>query len=325
MAQDWLARPLLLRGKSIWIAGHTGLVGGALLRRLSNEGCNVITAPKAALDLRDATTTHDFAAQYKPDMAIIAAARVGGIVANRDAPVDFLQDNLLIASNTLSACFKAGVRRVIFLGSSCIYPRAAAQPMAEEALLSGVLEPSNEAYAIAKIAGLKLCAAYRAQYGADFFAAMPCNLYGPGDRFDAKASHVIPALMLRMHEAKIAQHKTFTVWGTGTPLREFMYADDLADGLLFMLQHYVGAGPLNIGSGAEISIADLAQMMAEITGYQGEIVFDRSQPDGTPRKLLDCTRLKQSGWSLRTPLQQGLQQTYAWYLAQHNQGLPHAA
>jgi GDP-L-fucose synthase len=325
MAQDWLARPLPLRGKRIWIAGHTGLVGGALLRRLSQEGCDLITAPKAVLDLRNAAAAHDFTAQHKPDMAIIAAARVGGIVANRDAPVDFFQDNLLIAANALSACFKAGVRRVIFLGSSCIYPRDAAQPMAEEALLTGALEPSNEAYAIAKIAGLKLCAAYRAQYDADFFAAMPCNLYGPGDRFDAKASHVIPALMLRMHEAKRAQQKTFTVWGSGMPLREFMYADDLADGLVFMLQHYVGIGPLNIGSGAEISIADLAQMMAEITGYQGEIVFDRSQPDGAPRKLLDCARLRQSGWASRTPLQQGLEQTYAWFLAQHNQGLPYAA
>lgn len=325
MAQDWLTRPLPLHGKSIWIAGHTGLVGGALMRRLSDEGCKLITAPKAMLDLRDPQQTHEFAAQHKPDMAIIAAARVGGIVANRDAPVDFLHDNLMIATNALSACYRAGVKRVLFLGSSCIYPRDAAQPMGEDALLTGALELTNEPYALAKIAGLKLCEAYRRQYGSDFFAAMPCNLYGRGDRFDAQTSHVIPALMLRMHEAKIKGFESLALWGTGAPLREFMHVDDLADGLVFMLQHYVGAGPLNIGSGQEISILDLGRMLADVVGYKGALTFDAGQPDGTPRKLLDSRRMSSSGWRARTELKTGLEQTYAWYLAQFNQGQANAA
>ncbi|MCB9990759.1 MAG: GDP-L-fucose synthase [Rhodospirillales bacterium] len=300
-----------MRHKRVFVAGHRGMVGSAVLRRLQDEDCRILTAD---IDLRDQAQTHDWLAHHKPDGIILAAARVGGIAANSTAPADFLYDNLMIESNVIHGAFQAGVRRLLFLGSSCIYPREAAQPITEEALLSGPLEPTNEWYAVAKIAGIKMCQAYRAQHGCDFIAAMPCNLYGPGDTYDAHRSHVIPALIMKMVQAKAEQAGAITLWGTGKPLREFLYVDDLADALVFLLQHYNGAQQINVGSGTELSIAALAKEIAAVVGYDGEILFDTAQPDGTPRKLMDSTRLYQMGWTPHTPLREGLEKAYAWYL-----------
>ena len=288
-----------LTGKRIFIAGHRGMVGRALIRRLQSEDCTVLTALREELDLTRQADVEDWFAQYKPDAVIMAAAKVGGILANQNAPVDFLLNNLLIETNTINAAFKSGVEKFLLLGSSCIYPKFAAQPISEDALLTGPLEPTNEAYAIAKIAGLKLCEAFRRQHGSDFISAMPCNLYGSHDNFDLETSHVIPALIRKIHEAKISGAPNVTLWGTGTPLREFLFVDDLADALVFILQNYSDASPLNVGSNVEVTIAALAQTIADVIGYQGNFSHDSTKPDGTPRKLLDSTRLQNLGWILR--------------------------
>lgn len=299
-----------LRNKRVFVAGHNGMVGAATVRRLQSEDCDILTIPKTELDLRRQADVECWMAAQKPDAVVLAAARVGGIKANRDFPADFLYDNLMIEANIIHAAYKTGVEKLLFPGSSCIYPKHAAQPIAEGALLTGALEPTNDAYAVAKIAGIKLCQSYRRQYGCDFIAAMPCNLYGPGDTYDAGCSHVIPALMMKMHGAE----GDVTLWGTGAPLREFLYVDDLADALVFLLKNYSDESHINVGSGAEISIAGLSREIAAVTGFKGDIRFDPSMPDGTPRKLMDSGRINALGWRPRTPLREGLQKAYADYL-----------
>jgi GDP-L-fucose synthase len=305
-----------LRGKRVWVAGHRGMVGGALVRRLASEGCEVQTAGRDGVDLRRQAEVDGWMADNRPQAVFIAAATVGGIYANDSRPAEFLYDNLVIAANIIEASRRTGVEKLLFLGSSCIYPRLAPQPMPEEALLTGPLEPTNEWYAVAKIAGLKLCQAYRKQYGADFISAQPTNLYGPGDTFDLEGSHVVPALLMKAHAAKVSGEHTLTVWGTGTPRREFLYVDDLADALVFLMGNYSGPIPLNIGTGEEVTIRELAQTVAEVVGFSGTLRFDTDKPDGTPRKLVDCRRLHALGWHHRTPLKEGLARAYAWYLDQ---------
>lgn len=308
-AHGWLETPFALSGKRVWVAGHTGLVGSALCERLQSEQCEILTVARSTLDLRAQAPTREWISRNKPDVIIIAAATVGGIGANASCPAEFLFDNLMIEANIIQAAHEVGVEKVLFLGSSCIYPRDAQQPITEEALLSGKLEPTNRAYAIAKIAGIELCQSYRKQYGCDFISAMPCNLYGPGDRFDEEASHVIPALILKMHQAT----SEVEIWGSGKPLREFLYAADLADGLVFLLKNYSGESPVNIGSGTEITIHDLAHKIAAVTGYKGSIVFNTDKPDGTSRKLLDSSRIVKAGWNAKTTLDEGLEKTYTWF------------
>ena len=290
------------------------MVGQALLRRLAHEDCEVLTAPRS-VDLRDQAQTLDWFERERPDCAIIAAAKVGGILANDTHPATFLYDNLMIAANTVEAARRAAVGKLLFLGSSCIYPKLAAQPIAEDALLTGALEPTNEWYAVAKIAGIKLCQSYRRQYGCDFISAMPTNLYGPGDNYDLQSSHVLPALIRKADDARRNGEPSLTVWGSGTPLREFMHVDDLADALIFLLQHYSGESHVNVGSSEEIAIADLAHLVAQTVGFEGELVFDRSKPDGTPRKLMDSRRLAAMGWQSGISLRDGLRSTYAAYRA----------
>ena len=301
----------MLPGKRIWVAGHNGLVGSALVRALPAD--MVMVVDRDELDLRDQMATRLWVKHHKPDAIILAAATVGGIGDNKARPADFLYDNLMIEANVIHVAYESGVEKLLFLGSSCIYPREAAQPITEEALLTGPLEPTNEAYAIAKIAGIKMCQSYRQQYGASFISAMPCNLYGPGDRFDAMRSHVIPALMLKMHQARQEKRAQLELWGTGSPLREFLHVDDLARALILMLTEYNDSLPLNIGSGDEVSIRDLASTMAAVTGYQGQIVFNPAHPDGTPRKILDSQRVQALGWQPRIDLKTGLQETYDWF------------
>ena len=286
-----MASQFEISGKRIFVAGHQGLVGKAVVRRLAREGAEIVTAPRSDLDLRDQAATKAFLKETAPDSMIVAAAVVGGILANSTYPVDFLNDNLLIESNLISGAHECGIDRLLFLGSSCIYPREAPQPMREDALLTGPLEPTNQWYAIAKIAGIMLCRAYRAQYGRSYIAAMPTNLYGPGDNFDLNASHVIPALMRKIDTAAREGRPTVEIWGTGTPMREFMHVDDLADALVFLLKNYDAEEHINVGSGQEVTIAELARLLTEVIGYQGKLVFDSSKPDGPPRKALDCTRL----------------------------------
>lgn len=303
-------------GDRIYVAGHRGLVGSAIVRRLHAEGFqNLILRTRDDLDLRDARAVRAFFEGERPEYVFLAAAKVGGILANSRYPVDFLRDNLAIELNVIDAAFATGVRKLLFLGSSCIYPKHAAQPIREECLLSGPLEPTNEPYAIAKIAGLKLCEAYRRQYGADFITAMPTNLYGPGDKFDLETSHVLPALIRRFHEAKLHGAPTVTLWGTGTPRREFLHVDDLADACVYLMRHYSGEEPVNVGTGEDITIRELAELVREIVGYGGEIRFDPTMPDGTPRKLLDVSKLASLGWRARIPLRRGIEDTYAWFLA----------
>lgn len=302
-----------LDGQKIWVAGETGLVGRALLRRLALENITLLSAPHKVVNLTSQHETLAWMTANRPDIVVMAAARVGGIGANAAYPAEFIADNLAMAQNIIDGAYRAGVKKLLFLGSSCIYPKHAPQPIREEALLTGPLEETNESYAIAKIAGLKMCQAYRRQYGCDFIAAMPTNLYGPDDRFDAETSHVIPALIAKIHAAKMENRATVELWGTGAPLREFLYADDLADALVHLLKQYSGEMPINVGSGDEISIAALAARLKSIAGYKGEITFNPSKPDGTPRKLLDCTRLKALGWAAKTPLEDGLVRTYAAY------------
>ena len=304
-----------IKGKRIWVAGHRGMVGSAVVRRLENENCQIITAGRDVVDLTRQTQVEDWMAEEQPDAVIVAAAKVGGILANDSYPADFLYDNLMIEANIISAAHRLDINRMLFLGSSCIYPKMAPQPIAEDALLTGPLEPTNEWYAIAKIAGIKMCQAYRKQFGRSYISAMPTNLYGPGDNFDLNSSHVIPALIVKAHNAKL-QGTDFTVWGSGKPLREFLHVDDLADALVYLLGHYDGFEHINVGSGIDLPIGELAKLIAEIVGFEGKIVFDTSKPDGTPRKLMDAGRIRAEGWEPKIALEQGLRETYDWYCKQ---------
>lgn len=306
--------PFDLTDKRIWVAGHRGMVGAAVVRRLQAEPCRVVTAGRETVDLRRQSEVEAWMAEARPHVVVLAAATVGGILANSTRPADFIHDNLAIEVNVVQAAARLGVEKLLLLGSSCIYPREAAQPMREEALLTGPLEATNEWYAVAKIAGIKLCQAYRRQYGCDFNAAMPTNLYGPGDNFDLRESHVVPGLLRRMQEAKESGAAQVAVWGTGRPRRELLYVDDCADALVHMLKAYSGEMHLNIGTGRDVTIAGLAHAIAEVVGYGGEIVFDTSMPDGAPRKLLDVSRLRALGWRPRTTLKAGLRATHAWFL-----------
>ena len=316
MAQDWLDTPFSLKDKKIFVAGQGGMVGMALVRRLMHEGCEILDVPRARLDLREQSQVREWMDAHKPDVVIMAAAKVGGIGANMKAPGEFLYDNLMMEANVIHGAHEAGVEKLLFLGSSCIYPKNAAQPIREEALLTGALEETNEPYAVAKIAGVKLCQSYRAQYGRDFISAMPCNLYGPGDMFDEAKSHVIPALMMKAHAAQSKNDRTMDVWGSGKPLREFLYIEDLADALVFLLKNYSSGAPINVGSGKEISIAALAELICETVNYDCGLVFNKNKPDGTPRKLMDSSRLFNAGWRPQTELKIGLCQTYEWYKRQ---------
>src|SRR5262245_55747998 len=307
--------PFDLSGRRIFVAGHRGMVGAALVRRLKSERCEMLTADRQALDLTRQTATHDWLRENRPDVVIVAAARVGGIAYNNAFPVDFLADNLAIELNVIGGSFAIGVRKLLFLGSSCIYPRLAPQPMNEDMLLTGPLEPTNQWYAVAKIAGIKLVEAYRRQHGADFISVMPTNLYGPGDNYHPENSHVPAALIRRFHEAKMADAPAVTVWGTGRPRREFLAVDDLADACVFLLKHYSGDQFVNVGTGSDVSIAEFAQLTAEIVGYTGPLQFDPSRPDGAPQKLLDVSRLTQLGWRARIGLREGLAAAYADFLA----------
>lgn len=314
------------RQARIYVAGHTGLVGSAIVRKLESEGFhNLILRTSSELDLRNQVSVARFFEEEKPDHVFLAAAHVGGIMANSSRPAEFVYDNLMIQTNLIHQAYLSGVKKLLFLGSTCIYPKLAPQPIKEEFLLTGLLEPTNEAYAIAKIAGLKMCEFYNRQYGTRFIAAMPSNLYGPNDNFNLESSHVLPALMRKFHEAKVNGAPSVTVWGTGSPLREFVHVDDVADACLFLMSlPGQGVGPpvtghespffVNIGTGEEISIRDLALLIKEIVGFDGEFVFDRTKPDGTPRKLSDVSRLHALGWKHRIGLEEGLRTTYEWYL-----------
>ena len=303
-----------LNGRRIWVAGHRGMVGAALVRRLQRDGHEVLTADRATVDLTRQADVEAWVAAHRPDVAIIAAARVGGIAANAARPVDFLEDNLLIQTNIMKACAARPVDKLLFLGSSCIYPRLAPQPMAEDALLTGPLEPTNQWYAIAKIAGIMLAQAYRQQHGLDFISAMPTNLYGPGDNYDLESSHVIPALIRKAVAARDEGAAQMTVWGTGTPLREFMHVDDLADALVFLLETYSDTPHVNVGTGQEVTIADVAHLVCQTVGFTGTLAFDTSRPDGTPRKLMDSSRLLAMGWQPRISLADGLKDAYTAFL-----------
>jgi GDP-L-fucose synthase len=290
------------------------MVGSAIVRRLGTEGCEVLTADRS-VDLREQAAVRGWFAQNRPDVVVVAAAKVGGIMANDTRPGEFLYDNLMIEANLIEAARLAGVERLLFLGSSCIYPRMAPQPITEDALLTGPLEPTNEWYAVAKIAGIKLCQAYRRQYGCDYISAMPTNLYGPGDNYDPVGSHVLPALIRKAHEAKLAGAASIEVWGTGTPRREFLHADDLADGCIFLLRNYSGEEHVNLGSGTDLPIIELAQMVCDVVGFTGAITTDTSKPDGTPRKLMSGAKLAAMGWSPRIPLHEGIADAYRTFLA----------
>lgn len=303
-----------LNGKRIWVAGHRGMVGSAVVRRLASENCTVLTATRQEVDLTRQADVERFVADARPDVIVLAAAKVGGILANDTYPADFLYENLLIETSVFGAAHASDVDRLLFLGSSCIYPRLAPQPIEEDALLTGPLEPTNEWYAIAKIAGIKLAQAFRKQHGRDYISAMPTNLYGPGDNFDLNSSHVLPALIRKAHEAKIAGAPTITLWGTGTPRREFLHADDCADALVFLLKNYSDASHVNVGSGEDLSILELAQLVCRVVGYEGRIVHDLNKPDGTPRKLMSARKLRQMGWTPKIELTEGLSETYRWFL-----------
>jgi len=303
-----------LAGKRVFVAGHRGMVGGALVRRLAEEGCEVLTAGRDELDLIDQRQTFDWVAREKPDAIFMAAARVGGIMANSTYPGQFLYKNLVMQANIAEAARLAGTEKLMLLGSSCIYPKLADQPIREDALLTGPLEPTNQWYAIAKIAGIMLGESYRQEYGSDFISAMPTNLYGIGDNFDLETSHVVPALIRKAHEAKLAGASELVMWGTGTPRREFLYADDCADALVFLMKGYSEAGHINVGSGEDLEIRELTKLVCEVVGFTGAIVADPTKPDGTPRKLMAADKLRGMGWSPKTSLRDGLAKTYAWFL-----------
>jgi GDP-L-fucose synthase len=306
-----------IAGARVFVAGHRGMVGQALVRRLASEQVELLTASRAELDLTRQEAVERWMARQRPEIVLVAAARVGGILANHRQPVAFLVDNLQIQTNLITASAATGVRKLLFLGSSCIYPRLAPQPISEDALLTGPLEPTNDAYAIAKIAGIKLCSAYRRQEGRDFISAMPTNLYGPFDNFDLETAHVLPALIRRFHEARISGAPAVTLWGTGAPRREFMHVDDLADACLFLVRHYSGEQLINVGWGRDLTIRELAELVQEVVGYRGELRFDPGYPDGTPRKLLDTSRLTSLGWQPRIGLRDGIAWTYRWYCGMH--------
>ncbi|MBF0625875.1 MAG: GDP-L-fucose synthase [Magnetococcales bacterium] len=304
-----------MAGKRVWVAGHRGLVGSALLRRLQGEGCALLTASHAQVDLTRQDRTEEWMGDTRPQVVFVAAATVGGIHANNTRPAEFIHNNLAIANNIIHAAHRLGVEKLLYMGSSCIYPRLAPQPIPEDALLTGCLEPTNEFYAVSKIAGIKLCTAYRRQYGCDFISAQPTNLYGPGDNFDLTQSHVIPALIAKFHQAVTTGADHVMVWGSGTPRREFLHVDDLADALVFLMRHYEGDSHINVGTGTDVTIRELAETVGRVVGFQGELRFDASKPDGTPRKLLNVDRLNALGWRYRVGLEEGLRRTYQWFLA----------
>jgi GDP-L-fucose synthase len=308
-----LSKPFELAGRRVWVAGDRGMVGQALVRRLSLEDCEILTCNREQVDLCRQADTEAWVGDVRPEVILLAAARVGGILANDTRPAEFIYDNLAIQINIVEAARRAGVTKLVLLGSSCIYPRLSAQPITEEALLTGPLEPTNQWYATAKIAGIKLGQAYRRQYGFDCISAMPTNLYGPGDNFDLQSSHVVPALMRKVHDAKCHNDNSVVIWGSGTPKREFMHVDDCADALVHLLQNYSGEDHVNIGTGTDVTIRELADTTARIVGYAGEFCYDTSKPDGTPRKLLDVSRLASLGWKARISLEEGLRSTYRWY------------
>ena len=302
----------------VYVAGHRGMVGSAIVRALRAAGfSHIITRTRAELDLRNQAEVNAFFADEKPDYVFLAAARVGGILANDTYPADFIYDNLVIETNVIHAAYMQQIRKLLFLGSTCIYPKLAPQPLKEEYLLTGPLEPTNEWYAVAKIAGIKLCQAYRKQHGCDFISAMPTNLYGPGDNYDLEKSHVIPAMLRKMHEAKVAGAPSVTLWGTGTPLREFLHVDDLADALLFLMQNYSDHSHVNVGVGHDLTIRELAETVRSVVGFEGELVFDTNKPDGTPRKLVDSGLINGLGWQAKIPLEEGLAAAFAWFAEHH--------
>jgi len=308
--------PYSLSGKRVWVAGHRGMVGSALVRRLERENCLLLTATRSELDLTDGHAVSQWVARNRPQAIFMAAARVGGIVANDSYPADFLWDNLAIETAIFHAAFEAGIEKMLFLGSSCIYPKLAPQPMTEEALLTGPLEETNQWYAVAKIAGIKLCQAFRRQHGCDYISAMPTNLYGAEDNFNLENSHVIPALLRKAHDAKMGKQPTLTIWGTGTPRREFLHVDDCADALVFLMKSYSGESHVNVGAGTDLTIAELAQAVARTVGYEGRLLYDAGRPDGPPRKLMSNARLVAMGWTPSIGLEDGLRRTYEWFLAQ---------
>ena len=305
-----------LTGKRIYVAGHRGMVGAAIVRRLGQEDCTVLTSDRS-IDLREQADVRQWFSANAPDVVIVAAAKVGGILANDSFPAEFLYDNLMIEANLVEAARQAGVAKLLLLGSSCIYPKMAPQPIPEDALLTGPLEPTNEWYAVAKIAGIKLCQAYRRQYGCDFISAMPTNLYGRGDNYDLAAGHVLPALIRKAHEAKEERRSSLEIWGTGTPRREFLHVDDLADGCVFLLKHYSSADHINIGSGSDVTIGELAQLVCDIVGFDGAITRDLTKPDGTPRKLMSGDKLAAMGWAPRIALEEGVAMAYRDFVAGH--------
>jgi GDP-L-fucose synthase len=306
--------PFSLKGQRVFVAGHRGMVGGALVRRLARENCEILTVGRRQVDLRRQAETEAWIAQARPGAVFIAAGTVGGILANDTRPGEFLYDNLMIAANIIEASRRASVKKLLYLGSSCIYPRLASQPMSEDALLSGPLEPTNQWYAIAKIAGLKMCGAYRRQYDCDYISAQPTNLYGPGDNYDLTSSHVVPALVTKTHHAKLAGAAEIEIWGTGKPKREFLHVDDLADALVFLMRNYSGEQHVNVGWGEDVSIAELATLIAEVVGFKGALSYAGDKPDGAPRKLLDVSRLSAMGWLPQIPLRAGLVDAYRWYV-----------
>jgi GDP-L-fucose synthase len=315
MSAEMGAEIYKLAGKRVWVAGHKGMVGQAIVRRLQGESCEILKAPRRDLDLCSQSAVDSWIKAEKPQTVVLAAAKVGGIVANNTLRAEFLYENIMIAANVINAAHTHGVEKLLFLGSTCIYPRMSPQPMPEDALLTGPLEQTNEPYAIAKIAGIKLCETYRSQYGSDFISVMPTNLYGPGDNYHPEHSHVVAALIRRFHEAKMSEAAEVVVWGTGTPRREFLYVDDAADACIFALTRYSGAGILNIGTGQDIEIAEFARVVAGVVGFKGRIVFDISRPDGTPRKLVDVRRMSTLGWKATTSLNDGLASAYRSFLA----------
>jgi GDP-L-fucose synthase len=304
-----------LTGRRVWVAGHRGMAGSAIVRRLQRESCEIVTVARGELDLLRQAEVDAWMADVKIHAVFLAAATVGGIMANATRPAEFLYENLAIETNIVHAAWRTGVKKLLFLGSSCIYPRMAEQPMREEALLIGALEPTNEWYAIAKIAGIKLCQAFRRQYGCDFVSVMPTNLYGPGDRYEAEGGHVVAALIIKIHAAKTAGSPTVELWGSGTPRREFLFSEDLADACIFVMKNYSGEMFLNVGTGKDMTILELAQSIAAIIGWKGSFTFDRSKPDGTPRKVMDISRLRALGWSAPTDFESGMKEAYEWYLS----------
>jgi GDP-L-fucose synthase len=303
-----------LKGKRVWVAGHRGMAGSAIVRRLGSEDCELITAGREEVDLRRQEQVEKWMADRRPQAVFLAAGTVGGILANDSRPAEFIYDNLAIEANVIHAARASGVEKLLFLSSSCVYPRLAPQPMAEDALLTGPLEPTNQWYAVAKIAGMKLCQAYRRQYGCDFVSAMPTNLYGPGDSYEPNSSHVAAAMLVKVHRAKTERARSIQIWGTGTPKREFLYVDDLADAAVFLMKNYSGESHINVGTGDEISIRELAELVARVAGWKGDFEYDPSKPDGMPRKVMDVSRLHALGWKARTPLEKGMASAYDWYV-----------